>query len=63
MRKIGAAIHAISQPTDALVYRDQVSYRRNPRTPVNHPTNPGCKFQDVSVRPKPSTKANESEEP
>ena len=46
MRKIGAAIHAISQPTDALVYRDQVSYRRNPRTPVNHPTNPGCKFQD-----------------
>ena len=46
MRKIGAAIHAISQPTDALVYRDQVSYWRNPHTPVIHPTNPSCKFQD-----------------
>ena len=46
MRKIGAAIHAISQPTEALVYRDQVSYWRNPRTPVIQPTNPSCKFQD-----------------
>ena len=46
MRKIGAAIHAISQPTDALVYRNQVSYWRNPHTPVIHPTNPSCKFQD-----------------
>ena len=46
MRKIGAAIHAISQPTEALVYRNQVSYWRNPHTPVIHPTSPICKFQD-----------------
>ena len=46
LRKIGAAIQAISQPTDALVYRNQVSYWRNPHTPVIHPTNPSCKFQD-----------------
>lgn len=45
MRKIGAAVHAFAQSTDALVYRNQVSFWRNPCTPVVDPSDPICKFR------------------
>lgn len=45
-RKLGTVLYALSQPSDSMLYRSQVSFWRNPHTPVVNPGDPMCKFQD-----------------
>jgi asparagine synthase (glutamine-hydrolysing) len=46
MRKLATALYALNQPDDASVYRGQVSFWRDPRTPVLGPGQAKCKFQN-----------------